>query len=139
MLLSAWWADGSHAAAMTPKVEALLGPALSDLGASRDPDCWIVWGDEPTRWSLLAPTPAGLATVHVRVSVPQEGPRVAGKLVRWNRVQIGDYSIEGLTGHRMLSFQLESQLLHAVDDQCDRLAAFIGVLLAAMDGRPAPG
>ncbi len=138
MLLSSWWADGTHAAAMTPKVEALLTPALVDLGASPDPECWITWGDEPTRWSMLVPTPAGLAMIHVRVNVPQEGPRVAGKLVRWNRVQVGDYSLESHGGHRMLSFQIESQVLHVVDDECERLAAFIAVLLAALDGRPAP-
>ena len=138
MFLSSWLADGSHAVSMTPKVEALLGPALTDLGATLDPDCWITWGDDPSRWSMLTPTPAGLATVHVRVNVPQEGPRVAGKLVRWNRVQVGDYSIESHSGHRMLSFQIEGQLLHAVDDECDRLAAFIAVLLAALDGRPTP-
>ena len=139
MLLSAWWADGTHAAALTPRLEALLGPALTDLGASTDPECWITWGDDPTRWSMLVPTPAGLATIHVRVTVPQEGPRVAGKVVRWNRVQVGDHSIESHSGHRMLSFQIEGQLLHAIDDECDRLAAFIAVLLAALDGRPTPG
>jgi hypothetical protein len=138
MLLSSWWADGSHAATMTPKVEALLGPALTDLGASPDPDCWITWGDEPDRWSMLVPTPAGLAMVHVRVNVPGEGPRVAGKLIRWSRVQIGDYSIESHSGHRMLSFQIDSQVMHAVDEDCERMAAFIAVLLAAMDGRRAP-
>jgi hypothetical protein len=139
MLLSLWRADATHAAAMTPKVEALLGPALIDLGALADPDCWITWGDDPSRWSMLVPTPAGLATIHVRVMVPQEGPRVAGKLVRWNRVQIGDYSIESHSGHRILSFQIEGLVLHAADEECERMAEFIAVLLAALDGRPAPG
>ena len=105
------------------------------LGAAADPDCWVTWGDEPTRWSLMTPTPAGLVLVHVRVSAPQEGPRAAGKLVRWSRVQVGDYSIEMHAGHRLLSFQIESQVLHGVDDECDPLAAFIVRLLAA-HGRP---
>ena len=40
-----------------------------------------------SRYMILVPTPAGLLQVHVRVNVPQEGPRASGKLVRWNRVQ----------------------------------------------------
>ncbi|MGZ8502685.1 MAG: hypothetical protein ACXWW6_07520, partial [Candidatus Limnocylindrales bacterium] len=112
---------------------------LEGLGAAADPDCWITWGDEPTRWSLMTPTPGGLASVHIRVSAPQEGPRAAGKLSRWNRVQIGDYSIESHSGHRLLSFQIDSQVLHGVDDECGPLAAFILRLLAALDGRPSGG
>jgi hypothetical protein len=139
MLLSEWRAQGSHPAALTPKVDAVVEPVLLGLGAEADPECWITWGDEPTRWSLMAPTPAGLVMVHVRVSAPQEGPRAAGKLVRWGRVQIGDYSVEMSAGHRLLSFQIESQVLHGVDDECDPLAAFILRLLATMDGRPLPG
>ena len=108
------------------------------LGAAADPDCWVTWGDEPTRWSLMTPTPGGLAYVHIRVSAPQEGPRAAGKLTRWNRVQIGDYSIESHSGHHLLSFQIDSQVLHGVDD-VRRLAAFILRLLAAQDGRLSPG
>ena len=138
MRLSEWRTAGTHPAAMGPKVDAVLEPVLRGLGVADDPDCWIVWGDEPSRWSLLAPTPTGLVSVHVRVSAPQEGPRAAGKLVRWNRVQVGDYSVEVSAGHRLLTFQIESQVLHGVDDECDPLAAFIVRLLAALDGRPDP-
>ncbi len=136
MLLSQWRAEGSHPAAMTPKVDAVLAPVLVGLGAGDDPDCWVTWGDEPTRWSLMAPTPAGLVLAHVRVSAPQEGPRASGKLVRWHRVQVGDYSIEMHAGHRLLSFQIESQVLHGVDDECDPLSSFILRLLATLDGHP---
>jgi hypothetical protein len=139
MLLSHWRAEGSHPTAMTPKVDAVLEPVLVGLGAGTDPDCWITWGDEPTRWSLMAPTPAGLVFVHVRVSAPQEGPRASGKLVRWSRVQIGDYSIEMHAGHRLLSFQIENQVLHGVDDECDPLSSFILRLLATLDAHPAVG
>ncbi len=135
MLLSAWRAEGSHPAAMSPKVDAVLEPVLQALGAGTDPDCWISWGDDPSRWTLLAPTPAGLVSAHVRLASSQEGPRAAGKLIRWNRVQIGDYSVELNAGHRLLSFQIESQVLHGVDDECDPVAAFILRLLATMDGR----
>lgn len=135
MLLSEWRAAGTHPSAMTPKVDAVVEPVLKAMGAVEDPDCWVTWGDDPTRWSLMTPTPAGLVSVHVRVSAPQEGPRASGKLVRWSRVQIGEYSIEMHDGHRLLSFQIESQVLHGVDDECVPLAAFIVRLLAAQDGR----
>jgi len=139
MLLSEWRAEGSHPAAMTPKVDAVVEPVLLGLGAPVDPECWVTWGDEPSRWSLMAPTPAGLVSVHVRVSAPQEGPRAAGKLVRWGRVQIGDYQVETSSGHTIMSFQIENQVLHGLDDDCAPLASFIAGLLAMMDGRPAPG
>jgi hypothetical protein len=138
MLLSEWRALGTRPAALTPKVDAVLEPVLRALGAADDPDCWISWGDEPSRWSMMTPTSAGLVSVHVRVSGPQEGPRAAGKLVRWPRVQVGDYSVEMGGGHRLLSFQIENQVLHAVDDECDPLSAFIVRLLAALDGRATP-
>jgi hypothetical protein len=138
MLLSEWRAAGIHPSAMTPKVDAVLAPVLEGLGAAADPDCWITWSEEPTRWSMMTPTLGGLATIHVRVSAPQEGPRAAGKLTRWNRVQIGDYSIESHSGHHLLSFQIDSQVLRGVDDDCAPLAVFILRLLAALDGRPSP-
>ena len=135
MLLSEWRGLESHATALTPKVVAAVEPVLAGLGAEADPDCWIVWGDDPSRFTILVATPPGLVTVHVRVTVPQEGPRAGGKLVRWNHVQVGDYSVETQAGHRLLGFQLDGQLLRAVDLEVDRLAAFVLSLLAMMDGR----
>ena len=52
---------------------------------------------------------AGLVQVNVRVNVPGEGPRTTGKLVRWHRVQVGELSVEIQGGHRLLTFQVESQ------------------------------
>lgn len=119
--------------------EKVLDPArhaLVLLGAERDPDCWIVWGDDPgARWSILAPSAAGLVQVAVRVNVPGEGPRAAGKLIRWHRVQIGELSVEIQGGHRLLTFQVESALLHGADSEADAVAAFVDQLFAAMDGR----
>jgi hypothetical protein len=135
MLLSDWRALERHAGALTPKVVAAMEPVLAGLGTGADPDCWIIWGDDPSRFTVLVPTPPGLVSVHVRVTVPQEGPRAGGKLVRWNHVQVGDYSVETQAGHRLLSFQLEGQLLRAVDLEVDGLAAFVLSLLAIMDGR----
>jgi hypothetical protein len=122
--------------------EKVLGPvhdALALLGAERDPECWIVWGDDPeARWTLLVPTGAGLLQINVRVNVPGEGPRSAGKLIRWHRVQIGELSVEIQGGHRLLTFQVETYLLHGGDAEADAVAAFVGMLLAAMDGRMLP-
>lgn len=137
MRLTDWQAQAQRDAA-SDKVLAPARDALALLGADRDPDCWIVWGDDPAvRWTILAPTPAGLVQVNVRVNVPGEGPRSAGKLLRWHRVQVGELSAEVQGGHRLLTFQVESMLLKGTDADADAAAAFIATLLAHMDGRAA--
>jgi hypothetical protein len=90
------------------------------------------------RWVLLAATPAGLVTVHVRVIVPQEGPRAAGKLVRWTRVQLGDVQVEVQGAHRIISATVEGVVLRGVDADADAVGAFIQGVFAAIDGRPSP-
>ena len=121
---------------MTPKVVAVIEPVLLALGADRDPACWVAWGDDPAiRYMILVPTLVGLAEVHVRVNVPQQGPRVSAKLVRWNRVQVGELAIEMASGHRLLTFQVESQVLRGSDADADGIAAFALELFAAIDGR----
>jgi hypothetical protein len=137
--LSEWRSRAAHADATADKVLAPARDALELLGADRDPECWVVWGDDPAvRWTILAPAVSGLVQVNVRVNVPGEGPRSTGKLIRWHRVQVGELSAEIQGGHRMLSFQVESQILHGTDDEADAVAVFVGSLFAAMDGR-APG
>jgi|SRR5450759_2764924 hypothetical protein len=140
MRLSHWRATAPNPESLGATVESAVVAVLTSLGAEPDPDCWILWGDDPTvRWFLMAPTRAGLLEVNVRVNVTQEGPRAAGKLVRWSRVQIGDFQVEAPSGHRLLSFQIESHVLHAVDAECEAMAAFIQGIFAAVDGfRPAP-
>ena len=136
MRLSAWQAATPHRDSMVAKVLGPVHEALELLGAGPDPECWIAWGDDPAiRWAVLAPTAAGLVQVNVRVNVPGEGPRAAGKLTRWQRVQIGELSVEIQGGHRMLTFQVESQLIHAADTTADAASAFAAALFAAMDGR----
>lgn len=136
MRLSEWQARTAHRDSMTEKVLAPARDALALLGADRDPGCWIVWGDDPTaRWTMLVPAAAGLIQVNVRVNVPGEGPRSAGKLIRWHRVQIGELSAEVQGGHRLMTFQVESHLLHGADAEADAAAAFVESLFAAMDGR----
>lgn len=137
MRLSDWRSRAPHKDSMTPKVLAVLEPVLSSMGAAPDPSCWVAWGDDPgSRYTVLAPTPPGLLVLHVRVNVPQEGPRAGGKLVRWNRVQIGELAVEMASGHRLLSFQVESQVLRGSDADADAIAAFALELFAAVDGRP---
>jgi hypothetical protein len=139
MRLSEWRAKAPAREAVTAKVTAVVDPVLSSLGADRDPDCWIAWGEEPaSRFTVFVPTEPGLIACFVRVNVAGEGPRAATKLVRWARVSIGELGMESQAGHRMISFQLESQVLRGVDAEADRAAAFALRVIAAIDGRALP-
>ena len=136
MRLSEWQSQAAHPASVAAKVMTSATAALALLGAGRDPDCWILWGDDPAvRYTILAPAVSGLVMVNVRVNVPGEGPRAAGKIVRWPRVQVGELSVEIQGGHRLITFQVESQLLHGANDEADEVAAFVDIIFAAIDGR----
>jgi hypothetical protein len=137
MRLSEWSDHAPHAESMAPKVVATVTPILTALGASADPSCWIAWGDDPAaRYVILAPAAAGLAQVHVRVNVPQEGPRSSGKLIRWNRVQTGELSVEVAGGHRLVSFQIESIVMRGTDGEGDVIAEFAREVYAALERQP---
>ena len=137
MRLSEWRTRAPHKDALTPKVLAVVEPVLATLGADDDPSCWIVWGDDPgVRYVLLAPTDGGLVQGLVRVNVPGEGPRVSAKVIRWNRVQLGELALEMVSGHRLLGFQVETHILRGSDDEGDAMAAFALELFARVDGRP---
>jgi hypothetical protein len=139
MRLSEWRALAKPPESMSQKVVDVIEPVLRTLGADDDPHVWVAWGDDPAaRYTVLAPTPPGLAVAAVRVNVPQEGPRVAAKLVRWSRVQLSELSVESQRGHRLLSFQLEGQVMKGIDEEADAIARFVNVLFAATDGRPWP-
>ena len=139
MRLSAWRAAAPNRAAVTAKVAAVVDPVLLAFGAEEDPHCWVAWGDEPgTRFTILVPTDPGLITCFVRVNVPMEGPRASAKLIRWNRVAIGELAVETQAGHRILSFQVEQNVLRGVDAEADLVAAFALRVIAAIDGRPLP-
>lgn len=139
MRLSDWRGRTPHKDSMTSKVLAVMEPVLGAFAAEADPVCWVAWGDDPaSRYILLIPTDAGLLQLHVRVNVPQEGPRTSAKLIRWSRVQTGELAMEVAGGHRLLSFQVEGQVLRGSDDEADAIADFALRLFAAMDGRPAP-
>jgi hypothetical protein len=137
--LSEWCASAPTPDAVLPKVLAVVEPILAALGAARDPSCWVAWGEEPAmRWGLLAPTAAGLVTLAVRVHIPQEGPRASGKLIRWPRVQVGDFAVEMQGGHRFSSASVEGVVMRGRDEEADRIGTFMQTVFAALDGRPLP-
>jgi hypothetical protein len=139
MRWSGWRAKAPFKDSISPKVLAVIDAALAGLGADPDPECWVIWGDDPrSRYLLLASTPSGLVVVNVRVAVPGEGPRAGGKLVRWQRVQLGELAIEIQGGHRLVTFQVEAQVLNGADAAADAISDFAQSLFAAIDGRPAP-
>jgi len=139
MRWSAWRAKAPFKDSVQPKVLSIVDDALAELGAEPDPECWVVWGDDPSsRYTLLVPTPSGLVLVNVRVSVPGEGPRAGGKIVRWPRVQLGELAVEIQGGHRLVTFQVETQVLNGADANADAIAVFAQTIFAAVDGRPAP-
>ena len=139
MRLSGWRTRAPHKDSTSPRVLAVVEAALLTLGAEQDPECWVAWGDDPAvRYLLFAPTPGGLVQLNVRVNVQGEGPRASGKVVRWNRVQLGELGVEIQGGHRLVSFQVESQVLNGVDVVADDIAGFAQALFAAVDGRPIP-
>ena len=139
MRLSEWRRRAPSKDSVSPKVMAVVEAALMTLGAGADPECWIAWGDDPAvRYLIFAPTSSGLAQVNVRVNVVGEGPRAGGKVVRWARVQLGELGVEIQGGHRLVTFQVETQVLNGVDESADRISAFAQALFAAVDGRPAP-
>ena len=139
MRLSEWRASGPSKEASSAKIAALVDPILGALGAEPDPHCWVAWAEEPAvRYTIFVPTPAGLIVSFVRVNVPGEGPRASSKLIRWSRVQLGELAIETQGGHRLLSFQVEQQVIHGSDQVADRVAQFASELFASIDGRPLP-
>ena len=136
MRLSEWRTHAPMKDATSPKVIAVIGSAIVTLGAEPDPECWIVWGDDPAiRYLMFVPIASGLIQVNVRVNVPGEGPRAAAKVIRWNRVQLGELAVEVQAGHRLVTFQAEAQVLTGVDAMGDAIAAFARALFAAVDGR----
>jgi hypothetical protein len=139
MRLSEWRAASPSKEAVAAKVAATVDPVLVALGAEADPSCWVAWGDEPAvRYTIFVPTVAGLIASFVRVNVPGEGPRISAKLIRWSRVQLGELAIETQAEHRLLSFQVEQQVLKGADQKADRIARFALELMAAVDGRILP-
>ncbi len=137
MRLSQWRKSAPTNESMSERVLETLKPVLLDLGDDADPDCWITWGDDPGRYSVLAPTVAGLVTVAVRVGSPVEGPRANGKLIRWPKLTVSELNIEATGGHRVVAVQIENIVLKGVDQEADRICVFVRELVASIDGRTA--
>ena len=91
-----------------------------------------------SRWTLMAPCAAGLAAVNVRAGGAGEGSRASGRLIRWSKVQVGELAAETERGHRLVMFQVEGQPIRGTDDDADHVAAFAGLTLAGLEGRPLP-
>jgi hypothetical protein len=73
MRLSDWRASQPTRESMTLKVLAVVEPVLAAMGAEKDPQCWVVWGDDPSiRYTILVPTAPGLLNCGVRVNIPGE-------------------------------------------------------------------
>jgi hypothetical protein len=135
MRLSEWRKTAPSKEALSNRVLAILKPVLVDLGAEADADCWVCWGDDPEmRYSILAPTIAGLVTVGVRLSGP-DGARATAKLVRWSKVSVSELSIDAADGHRIVAVQVESQVLKGVDEEADRICDFVRGLIAGIENR----
>jgi hypothetical protein len=121
---------------MNDRVLAVIGPVLVALGAERNPECWVAWGEDPDiRYSLLAPTLAGVITLAVRFTNPEDGPRVIAKLVRWSKVAVSELSLDAGSGHRMVAVQVESLVLKGLDEEADRVCEFVRMLIAGVEDR----
>ncbi len=136
MRLSEWRKKAPTGNCLNDRVLAVLVPVLVDLGAEEDPECWVVWGEDPDiRYPVLASTIAGLISVQVRAGGPEEGARAAGKLVRWSKLQVSELSLEASAGHRMVAVQVEGMVLKGAEEEADRVCEFVRGLIAGMDGR----
>ena len=126
MRVNDWRATPEGGRHLTDRLVALIDPVAHALGAESDTACHVVWGDQPdARFQVLLATDAGLAILNVRVNVPQEGPRVSGRLVRWGRVQAGEVTIEAHSGHAQVSAQFEGQVLQGLDAAGERIAEWM--------------
>ena len=139
MRLSQWRRSERGQKVMGGKVADALEPVLAGLGAPGDPEAYVLWSEDwQTRYMVMAAADAGLAIVHVRVNVPQEGPRASGKLVRWSRVQLNDLTAEAHHEHRYVTIQIEGSVLQGVDAEAEAISDWASHVFARIDGRVGP-
>ena len=139
MRLSGWRSRAPGRGGIDQKVIDAVASILAALGAESDAHCWVSFGDESgSRWTLMAPTEAGLVAVNVRPGAPGEGPRAGGRLIRWTKAQLGELAAETEHGHRIVMFQIEGQPVRGIDDDADEVAAFARLAIAGLEGRPLP-
>jgi hypothetical protein len=136
MRLSEWRENAPLAEAASDAVMAVVEPLLVDLGASADPESWVVWGEEPgMKYSILAPSLGGLITVVVRPLGSQDGPRAVAKLIRWSKLAVSELNIDSTGGHRIVAVQVESHVLKGVDEEADHICEFVRDLIAGIENR----
>ena len=125
MRLGEWRKTAPSKDSLSTRVLGVVRPVLVDLGADSDAECWVAWGDDPeSRYSILAPTVAGLISMAVRLTGP-DGPRATAKLVRWSKVAVSELGVEASGGHRIVAVQAESLVLKGIDDEADRICEFV--------------
>ena len=97
-------------------------------------------GDDPeVRYSVLAPTIAGLIAVAVRLLDSDGNARANGKLIRWPKLLVSELAIEASGGRRMVGVQVENIVLKGIDAEADRVCEFVRTLIAGIDDRkPVP-
>ena len=77
MRLSEWRKRAPSQGCGLAQGRRVVEPALATLGARADPECWVVWGDDPgIRYLILVADQSGLVQINVRVNVA--GRRAAG-------------------------------------------------------------
>jgi hypothetical protein len=136
MRLSEWRKTAPNKESLGTQVLPVLKSVLVDLGTEADPECWVDWGEDPeTRYSVLAPTVAGVVSVAVRLGGPDEGPRAVAKLIRWPKLVVSELSITAADGHRVVAVQVENSVLKGVDGEADRICEFVRGLIAGIDDR----
>ena len=139
MRLSEWCEQAPIPGCVSAPVMALVERLLSDLGVGPDTDCWVIWGEDPgTRYTILAPSLAGMASLIVRSMGLPDGPRGNGKLTRWSKLNVSELAIESAAGHRVVAIQVDSFVLKGTDEEADAICDFVRVLLAGLENRSEP-
>ena len=126
MRLSEWRAASPSKEAGGAKVAATVDPVLRSLGAEHGSGLLGRVGRRTGRSLHDLRSDRGRPH-HVLSSGSTSPARARGraaKLIRWSRVQLGELAIETQGGHRILSFQVEQQVLQGADDKADRIARF---------------
>ena len=136
MRLSEWRKQAPIPECVSKPVIAMIEGVLGDLGVAPNVDCWVLWGDDPgMRYSILAPSLAGMASVAVRPVGGHDGPRATGKLTRWSKLTVSELSVDAAGGHRIVALQVESFVLKGMDDEADRICNFVRSLVAGIENR----
>ncbi|MGC8634130.1 MAG: hypothetical protein ACP5VP_05630 [Candidatus Limnocylindrales bacterium] len=135
MRFADWQATPEGSRYLTDRLVPLIESAARTLGAHDATPCYVAWGDQPeARFQVMLSTDGGLGIFNVRVSVPQEGPRLSGRLVRWARVQAGEVTFEAHSGHIQVSAQFEGQVLLGLDEAGERIAEWMTEVYRRVDG-----